>query len=103
MLGNLILAYTNYDAGIEGSLAYNYTGERIVLVGAENAPNIIEEARGQLDLLLRYSFYRFNTDLELELKVKNILNNEVEWTQGGLPYELYDPGVSYSLSLKASI
>ncbi len=102
-LGNLILTYTNYDAGVEGSLAYNYTGERIILVGAENAPNIVEEARGQLDLLLRYTFFLFDTDLELELKVKNILDNEVEWTQGGLLYERYDPGLSYSLGLRASI
>ena len=103
MLGNLILTYTNYDAGIEGSLAYNYTGERIVLVGAGNAPNIVEESRGQLDFLLRYTFFMFATDLELELKAKNILDDEVEWTQGDLLYERYDPGVSYSLSLKASI
>lgn len=103
MLGNLILTYTNYETGIEGSLAYNYTGERIVLAGAENAPDIVEKARGQLDFLLRYTFFLFNTDLELELKVKNILEDEVKWTQGGLLYERYDPGVSYSLSLKASI
>ena len=103
MLGNLILTYANYNAGIDGSLAYNYTGERIILVGAENAPNIIEEARGQLDFLARHTFLLFDTHLELELKVKNILNEEVEWTQGGLPYESYDPGTTYSLSLKASI
>ena len=103
LLGNLILTYTNYNADIEGSFAYNYTGERIVLVGAENAPNIIEEARGQLDFLLRYNFFLFDTDLEIELKVKNMLDNEVEWTQGGLLYERYDPGITYSLGLKASI
>ena len=103
MLGNLMLTYTNYDAGFEGSLAYNYTGERIILVGAENAPNIVEEARGQLDFLARYTFHLHDTPLELELKVKNILNDEVEWTQGDLPYESYDPGITYSLSLKASI
>ncbi|MDE0064113.1 MAG: TonB-dependent receptor [Gammaproteobacteria bacterium] len=103
MLGNLILTYTNYNAGIEGSLAYSYTGERVILVGAENAPNIVEEARGQLDFLARYTFLFFDTHLELELKVKNILNEEVEWTQGGLPYENYGPGITCSLSLGATI
>ena len=103
LLGNLILTYSNYDAGIESSLAYNYTGERIILVGAESAPNIIEQARGQLDFLLRYSFFGFDTDLELEFKVKNILDDRVEWTQGGLLYERFKPGVSYSLGLRASI
>ncbi|MCY3771953.1 MAG: TonB-dependent receptor [Gemmatimonadetes bacterium] len=103
MLGNLILTYANYNAGIEGSLAYNYTGERIILVGAENAPNIIEEARGQLDFLARYTFYLYDTHLELELKVKNILDDKVDWTQGALPYESYDAGITYSLGLKATI
>ena len=103
VLGNLILTYANYGRGIESSLAYNYTGERIILVGAENAPNIVEEANGELDFLLRYSFELFNRDLEAELKVKNLLNSKVEWTQGGLPYESYKPGVSYSLGVRATI
>ena len=103
VLGNLILTYANYGRGIESSLAYNYTGERIILVGAENAPNIVEEANGELDFLLRYSFELFNRDLEAELKIKNLLNSKVEWTQGGLPYESYKPGVSYSLGVRATI
>ncbi len=103
LLGNLILSYTNYGKGIEGSLAYNYTGERIVLVGAENAPNIVEGARGQLDLLLRLGFRKFNSDFELELKVKDILDEKVDWTQGGLVYESYKPGISYSLAVKLTI
>ena len=103
LLGNLILSYANYERGLESSLAYNYTGERIVLVGAENAPNIIEEARGQLDFLLRYGFRKFNGDFEVELKIKNLLDEKVDWTQGGLAYESYKPGVSYSLGLKLTI
>ena len=102
-LSNLILTYTNTNRGIEGSLAYNYTGERIILVGAENAPNIVEASRGQLDFLLRYSFQRFGSDLEVELKVKNLLDEKVDWTQGGLLYERYDPGVSYSLGVRVTI
>ena len=101
ILGNLILAYAPYTRGLEGSLAFNYTGERIVLVGAENAPNIIEAARGQLDFLLRYAFERRRFPLEVEFKARNLLDAQVEWTQGGLLYERYDPGISYSLSLKA--
>ena len=103
VLGNLILSYANYGRGIESSLAYNHTGERIILVGAENAPNIVEEANGELDFLLRYSFELFSRELEAELKVKNLLNSKVEWTQGGLPYESYKPGVSYSLGVRATI
>lgn len=103
VLGNLILSYTNYERGIEGSLAYNYTGERVVLVGAESAPDIIEESRGKLDLLLKYAFVAWDTGFELELKVRNLLDEEVRWTQGGLLYESYEPGISYSLGLSMSL
>ena len=103
LLGNLILSYTSYELGLEGSLAYNYTGERVVLVGAENAPDIIEESRGKLDLLIKYMFRMWDTEFELEFKVQNITDEEVEWTQGGLPYELYDPGVGYSLGIKVNL
>ncbi len=103
ILGNLILSYSNYDRGIEGSLAYNWTGERVILVGAENAPDIIEESRGKLDLLLKYMFRMWETEMELEFKVQNLTDSKVEWTQGGLPYEEYLPGVGYSLGLKVSL
>ena len=102
VLGNLMLAYTDHGRGVEGSLAYNYTGARIVLVGAENAPNIVEQARGRLDFLARYVFDLFGRPMELEFKARNLLDDDVLWRQGGLLYERYDPGVSYSLSLKAS-
>lgn len=103
VLGNIILSYVDFDSGIEGSLAYNYTGERVVLVGAENAPDIVEDARGKLDLLLKWNFVIWNTDSTLEFKVTNLLDEEVEWTQGGLPYEIYDRGITYSASLKAIV
>jgi hypothetical protein len=55
-LGNLLLSYADYDLGITASVLYNYTDERIVLVGDNNAPDIIEEGRGQVDLLFKYEF-----------------------------------------------
>ena len=101
LLGDLILAHAPYAGGPEGSLALNYAGERIVLVGAENAPNIVEGARAQLDFLLRYAFDLRGFPLEVEFKARNLLDADVEWTQGGLLYERYAPGIGYSLSLKA--
>ncbi len=55
-LGKLLLSYADYDLGITASVLYNYTDERIVLVGDNNAPDIIEEGRGQVDLLFKYEF-----------------------------------------------
>ncbi len=102
VLGNLILGYVDLGRGWEGSLAYNHTGERIVLVGAENAPNIVEAARGQLDFLARYVFVAFGHDVEADFKAKNLLDDDVEWTQGGLLYERYNLGISYSFGVKVS-
>lgn len=102
VLGNLMLTYVDLGRGIEGSLAYNHTGERIVLVGAENAPNIVEDARGKLDFLVRYLFDVFGFDAEIEFKASNLLDDDVEWRQGGLLYERYNAGISYGVSLKVN-
>ena len=102
-LGNLILSYSNLASGVEGSLTYNYTDDRIVLVGERNNPNIIEDARGKLDFLAKYLFQAWGSDMEVELKVTNILNEEVKWTQGGNLYEEYDQGISYELGFKMTL
>jgi len=101
-LGNVLLSYEDPSSTLTASLAYNYTGERIVLVGSDSAPDIVEESRGRVDLLVRYNLEAMNTDFELELKAANVLDSQVEWTQGGLPYEKYDPGVTYSFGLRAT-
>ena len=64
---------------------------------------MIEEARGKLDFLLKYDFLLWDAQLQLELKLQNLLDEEIEWTQGGSNYETYRPGVSYSLGLKMSL
>jgi TonB-dependent receptor len=100
-LANALLTYEDPNLGILATLAYNYTGERIVLVGERSAPDIIEEDRHRVDLLFRYSFGLWDQDLEVEAKVANLLDEEVELTQGGQPYERWDPGITYGVTLKA--
>lgn len=102
LLGNLLFSYQDYDSGITASLAYNFTGERIVLVGDNNAPDIIEEDRGRVDLLFKYMLPWGDNEVELEAKAANITDEEVEWTQGGQLYERWDPGITWSLGIKAS-
>ena len=100
-LGNLVLSYENDYLGIKGSLAYNYTGERIVLVGERNAPDIVEDERGQLDFTFKYNFQDGfagqDGEFEVALKAENILDEKVKWTQGGLLYEDFKPGVEWSV------
>ena len=73
-----------------------------MLVGAESSPDIIEEARGRVDVLFRYTTEAVNTNIEIELKAANLFDAEVEWTQGGLVYEKYDPGITYSFGIRAN-
>ncbi len=101
-LGNAVLSYADYDLGVTGSVLYNYTDERIILVGDNNAPDIIEEGRGQVDLLFKYEFPFKRSNLEVEAKAGNVLNEKVEWTQGGRLYEEWEPGITYSIGLRAS-
>ncbi|MEM1432720.1 MAG: TonB-dependent receptor [Pseudomonadota bacterium] len=101
ILGNVQLNYVNFDTGIEASLAYNYTGERIVLVGSDNAPDIIEDGRGKVDFLIKHRRLMWGQDIEIEFRVQNLLDEAVFWTQGGRLYERYDIGTNYRLTLTA--
>jgi TonB-dependent receptor len=101
-LGNLLLSYVDYDLGVTGSILYNYTDERIILVGDNNAPDIVEEGRGVVDVLFKYEIPWKNYDFEFEAKAGNIFDAKVEWTQGGLSYENWRPGVNYSIGLRAT-
>ena len=72
-----------------------------MLVGADSAPDVVEEARGRLDMLFRYNTTLFSTETEFEAKAANLTDEEVEWTQGGNLYERYSPGLTYSFSIRA--
>ncbi len=100
-LGNLVLSYENFDLGLRGSLAYNYTGESIVLVGDRNDPEIFQQPRGQVDFNLKYEFTSYGTDMELEFKVRNIFDEEYELTQGGQIYEQYEVGQEWKIGITA--
>ena len=52
--------------GFSGRLLYNYFGDRISDVGANQAPDIIEEGRGLLDVVLAQRFRNFGVRLTLE-------------------------------------
>jgi outer membrane receptor protein involved in Fe transport len=100
-LGNAVFSFQDADLGVTASISYNYTGERIRFVGERNAPDIIEEARGRVDVLFKYDMFLDDLELQFEAKAQNILDEEWEWTQGGLPYERWDPGITYSVGVSA--
>ena len=103
LLGNVLLSYEDADRGLVASLAYNYQGEYIALVGSLNDPDVMQAGRGRVDLLLRWTVDRFDrigNSFELELKAANVFNEPLNWTQGGQTFEKYDLGVTYSAGLR---
>lgn len=103
VLGNVLLSYEDPDRGLVGSLAYNYQGEFIALVGSLNDPDVMQAGRGRVDLLLRWTVDRFDwigSSFELEFKAANLFNEPIHWTQGGQTFEKYDLGVTYSAGLR---
>ncbi len=57
---------------------YNVFGERIVDVGVSGAPDIYEQPRPSLDFVYSQGF----GDWKLKAKLKNILDPDIELTQG---------------------
>jgi outer membrane receptor protein involved in Fe transport len=97
-IANLQFGYD--DAYLQkGAIVYHITGDKIREVGIAGAPDVIDEAYGELDLV--YTRY-WNENLELNLKVKNLLNKMQETTQGGLDVNSFKDGTSASLGVTYS-
>ncbi|WP_339669935.1 TonB-dependent receptor [Dasania marina] len=93
---NAVLGYDDIENGHEITLLANQNGETIVDVGVSALPDIIEQPR--FDLNINYK-YQINDELSFNAKIKNLLNSEVEFTQGGNVFKRYEKG----LQLKAGI
>lgn len=85
----LINAGLQYTSSIfNASLLYNRIGERLVLVGNDEFPNVYERPRNQLDLQL--STKVLDSRGEIRLNVADIINNAV------FLYENVDAATGYS-------
>ena len=92
---NLQLGYDD-STKQKGSLVYHVTGAKIREVGVLGAPDVMDEAYGELDLT--YTRY-WGDHLEMTLKAKNLLNKMQETTQGGLDVNSFREGTNASLSV----
>jgi outer membrane receptor protein involved in Fe transport len=93
---NAQLGYDNPDTGTTLAVLYNVQGRRISKVGDSGAPDIYEEPFHQLDFIAAQSLPH---GFKLGFKVKNLIDGEVDFTQGGEKTEVYRKGRSFSLSL----
>jgi outer membrane receptor protein involved in Fe transport len=87
-----------YDDGFKhnASIVFHQTGERIREAGVLGAPDVIDEAYGELDA--NY-IYTMNEHLRLNLKARNLLQMDREATQGGLDANTWIEGRVFSVAM----
>lgn len=94
---NLQFGYYNPDSPTEWSLLYNEFGERISQAGVLGQPDIYEQPFPQLDFVYKR---RFAEDWRFVLKLKNLLDPDVEFTQGQETARIFQLGRELSLELQ---
>jgi hypothetical protein len=91
-LFNLIGEYTLAD--FSARVLYNVFGDRISDVGANDAPDIIENGRGQLDLV----FQQRLRGLNVRFTAENLTDQDYRFTQGPEDQRLFRLGRIYTVS-----
>ena len=86
-----------FFGGFSTRLLYNFVGDRISDVGANEAPDIIEQGRGALDVVLAQRW----RGLTIRATLENLTDSEYEYTQSleiDRIQRLYKLGRSYTIS-----
>ncbi len=94
---NFQIGYDDLDRGINTALLYNIFGERIVDVGTNGAPDVYEQPRPQLDFIYAQ---RILEHWKVQFKAKNLLDPDVEITQGPETKIQFTVGREFSLSFE---
>ncbi len=93
---NLGLTWASPRTGGGASLLFNRFGRRIDAVGGQATPDIYEEARGEVDLVLQQPL---RGGWRIRLAASRLLGGRVRFTQGGETVRSYDRGRTLSLSV----
>ncbi len=98
---NAGLHWVGFDHALQSSLTFNVSGKRIVQVAQVGSfsfadPHVYEMPHGQLDFSLSYQVVE---SLQLKASVRDILNQPIEWQQGGVVVSSVQRGRSLSLTL----
>ena len=100
---NLTLGYENLVTQTSANLLFNMAGEFIFNVGTQGIPDAYVQPVPTLDFVYKKAFFRGREDnLHLAVKVKNILNPDVEVLRGGELERSYNKGTTISAQLKYS-
>lgn len=97
-VANVSLSWQPADGLTEATLLYNVFGERISRVGVSGLPDIVEEPFHQLDFTMSRSLPWQNW--KLKLRLRNLLDPDVRFSQGGEPTRVYSKGREAALSVE---
>lgn len=95
-VANLGLTWYEPRSGASASVLFNRFGRRIDTVGGQGTPDIYEEARSQLDVVLEAPVGR---GWKAKLSASRLVGGEVRYTQGGDLLRGWDQGRALSLGL----
>ncbi|MEQ9012392.1 TonB-dependent receptor [Algiphilus sp.] len=92
----------NVQFGYQGerqdwTVSLNRVGERLRLTGRQGQPDVFQSPITVVDF--KYTVTLFE-DWKVEASVGNLLNEEVEWLQGGRVFRAYESGIDAGLGLK---
>lgn len=97
---NFQLGYDDLDRGINAALLYNVFGEYIVDVGTNGAPDIYSQPRPNLDFVYAH---KFADQWKFKFRVRNLLDADVEITQGDKTRRQFSVGREYTVALEWSL
>ncbi|MGE3492346.1 MAG: carboxypeptidase regulatory-like domain-containing protein [Vicinamibacterales bacterium] len=89
--------------GASARLLFNFYDDRIADVGANEAPDVIEQGRGSLDFVLSYRW----RGLGMRLNIENLTDSDYRYTQSNAAVErtqrLYNLGRTVGLSFSYNV
>jgi hypothetical protein len=96
-LFNLMAEYTL--KGFSTRVLVNYFGDRISDVGSNQAPDVVEQGRETIDLVIGQKFGRFN----VRGTVDNLTDVNWQFTQGDESQRRFNLGRTFGLSVGVNV
>jgi outer membrane receptor protein involved in Fe transport len=93
-LFNLIAEYST--RGFSTRLLFNYFGDRISDVGSNEAPDVVEQGRGSIDLVFSQ---RIGRRVNVRVNFENLTDSEYLFTQGDADQRVFQLGRTVAFSL----